>query len=67
MKAVKRYQQDDEVLVGKEDVMRIHRQTFGLFLAAFAALGLMASLSVEHSIDLSTASVALPISGGIYP
>jgi hypothetical protein len=43
------------------------RQSIGVFLAAFAALGLMVSLNVQHSLDMSSAPGALPMSAGMHP
>ncbi|MBN2176269.1 MAG: hypothetical protein JW722_01255 [Demequinaceae bacterium] len=45
----------------------ISRQSIGMFLAAFAALGLMVSLNVQHSLDMSEAPGTLPLSAGMRP
>jgi hypothetical protein len=47
--------------------MRIHHHLLGVYLAAFAALGLVVSLSVQQSLDMSEAPGTLPLSGGILP
>ncbi len=48
-------------------MVTIRRQTIGLFLAVFAALGLVVSLNVQHSLDMSGAPGGIPLSGGVHP
>lgn len=47
--------------------MIIHRRSIGLFLAVFAALGLVVSLNVQYSLDLGGAPHTVPVSGGMHP
>jgi hypothetical protein len=48
-------------------MVTIRRHTVGMFLAIFATLGLVVSLNVQHSLDMSGAPGTIPLSGGIHP
>lgn len=43
------------------------RHSIGLFLAVFATLGLVVSLNVQHSLNMSEVPGIIPLSGGVNP